>query len=359
MPGLRLLLGARHRSRVGPLAEQFGPAISGGAEPVAVDALDEDSLQRFCRRCSVVLNCAGPGSLIGGRVAQAALAAGCDYVDAGGDELLGRLADAVRASRRAAVVSAGMMPGLSALLPRALADRLDRVTALRSFVGGVDRFTAGAAGDYAASILDGFGESLAAWCDGAKVSRRLDPAHGVDLPGFDGPVTIYPFLSAEATALASQLELDQLLAYNVFGDERVLSVLTRLHASVVTAPDRATPDLDAAAGDLVRAGTVETLGRRRYQSLLFEMEGLRDGTAGVASLLLQASDSYELSGTMAALTVGAVARYRDAFLGLHRAGLVLDPAVILPELDRSPSVMALELVDGPLGDLQPEEAGVL
>src|SRR5207302_8403929 len=102
---------------------------------------DPRSLADFCEGCRVVVNCAGPSSVIGDRVARAAFAAGADYVDVAGERALHAQAVGLPAGRTA-LPGAGMMPGLSELLPRVLAHDHPRRTAhLRAWCGGRGRFT--------------------------------------------------------------------------------------------------------------------------------------------------------------------------------------------------------------------------
>ncbi|WP_341720838.1 NAD(P)H-binding protein [Micromonospora sp. FIMYZ51] len=101
---------------------ELPPAPPGGSpvDRVPVDIDDPATLHRFCDGCAVVVNCAGPAVRIGARVAAAATATGADYVDAAGDAALAEAVGEVCGDRRA-VLSAGLSPGLSELLPRYLA----------------------------------------------------------------------------------------------------------------------------------------------------------------------------------------------------------------------------------------------
>src|SRR5205814_581779 len=139
----------------------------------------------FCAGCTVVV-CAGAASYqVVDRVARAALAAGADYVDAGGDlPLLHRLEPLELAGTgRRALVTAGMMPGLSGLLPRWLAaTRFAAATRLTAHIGVVDHLTAAGAVDYLLSLRDRERESQAAWQDGRRVAGALTPTPDVRIP---------------------------------------------------------------------------------------------------------------------------------------------------------------------------------
>jgi hypothetical protein len=101
-----------------------GEVLAGGrdaAKGVPVDVLDDRSLDDFCRRCSIIVNCAGPVMLLRDRAAQAAFRNRCHYVDLAG---LSFVKEAMLPHHRemadsglSCVVSAGWAPGLTELLP--------------------------------------------------------------------------------------------------------------------------------------------------------------------------------------------------------------------------------------------------
>ena len=107
----------------------FGLLIGGRKPPrealpgsfLSVDVFDEASLARFCGQCSLVINCAGPASAVRERVAAAALAGGCHYVDPGGYTplfpILSSRRPEIRAKRLTFLLTLGILPGLSELFP--------------------------------------------------------------------------------------------------------------------------------------------------------------------------------------------------------------------------------------------------
>lgn len=115
--GRQVLICGRDQAKGEALAAGFDGRVS--AE--GVDVFDDDALDRFCGRCSVVVNTAAPVMVLQDRVAQAALRANCHYVDAASllvvrDRMLprnGEIADAGLSF----VMSAGWFPGMSELLP--------------------------------------------------------------------------------------------------------------------------------------------------------------------------------------------------------------------------------------------------
>jgi saccharopine dehydrogenase-like NADP-dependent oxidoreductase len=112
-----ILIGGRNLANSEAVAADLGDPVS----VVRVDVRDPRSLEEFCGRCSVVVNCGGPVSELQDMVAQAALRTRSHYVDVAGLTL-------VRESMMphdqelsdlglACVVSAGWLPGMTELLP--------------------------------------------------------------------------------------------------------------------------------------------------------------------------------------------------------------------------------------------------
>lgn len=112
-----LLVGGRDLAKLKSVAAELGYRVS--AAPV--DALDATSLDEFCSRCSVIVNCAGPVMLLEDRVAKAAFRQHCHYVDAAGmgvvKERLLPYNQEITALGLSFVISAGWTPGLTELLP--------------------------------------------------------------------------------------------------------------------------------------------------------------------------------------------------------------------------------------------------
>ncbi|GGL51484.1 saccharopine dehydrogenase NADP-binding domain-containing protein [Planomonospora parontospora] len=325
LPG-PLRLGGRDPDRVRRTARP-------GDEAVAVDIAQAARLAGFCAGCDVVVNCAGPSARIQDTVARAALEAGAHYVDVAGDRLdHARLTALARG--RAAVLAAGMMPGLSALLPRALARGAGRPVRLVARVGGLDRFTRAAALDYVASLAGDYAVPLAAWRGHQVIRGALRPAERVALPHFPGRVSAYPYLSRETERLARALGLAEVEWWGVFDGERTLRALS--------APgDR---DPERIAEELELAARLDGLGRRPYFRLVFDLDG--------RVLVVGAADGYELTAALAATAVREVAAGRVP-PGAHDAADVLDPDGVLRDLRDDPAAEVRE----PSGE--PVEEGVL
>lgn len=140
--GGEILIGGRDLSKGNALAGQFDSRASA----LRLDVLDDHSLEEFCSRCSIVVNCVGPVMALQDRVAQAALRARCHYIDAAGMSLVKERMlphrQEIENLGLSFVVSAGWNPGLSELLPvyadalaKAKIDTIESLTAYQSDSG--------------------------------------------------------------------------------------------------------------------------------------------------------------------------------------------------------------------------------
>lgn len=327
---------AGHAVRVGGRDLKRAKAVHGAADAGQVDLADTAALAAFCAGCMVVVNCAGPSYQVLDTVARAALGAGAGYVDAGGDIVA---LDALTAdpppelAGNPAVFSAGLMPGLSGLLPRLLAEG-GPIGRLDVYVGGSVEISRLSAVDALLTRGPRFGQALAAWRDGQVVEHTLAPLRAVALPGFRGRVHAWPFLSAEMARLASALNVAELRNYTVYATENLPTVLAAAWADQLPVEAHVDAVVEAARQDVEECG-------RQYTVLAHAR--LPTGSAtGSRRLLLRTPDSYELSGVVAAAAAAEILAGQVP-AGAHHAADVLDPHRIAGLLAADELVTTLEL----------------
>jgi NAD(P)-dependent dehydrogenase (short-subunit alcohol dehydrogenase family) len=344
-----LRLGARRPERLEPLCAELGDV----ATAVPVDPASPGDLERFCSGCRVLVNCVGPPPALRRAVAAAARAAGADYVDPGGDDVARRDLAAFFPPGTA-VIGAGVLPGLSGLLPRWLAKAgIEPPLRLTAYVASAERMTPAAATEFLLSLDGGYGEAGVAWRAGTRVPHDLEPLAATRLPFFPEPVVGRAYLSTETERLARSLALDEVRWYHVFdADDTILPVLSRLQQEL-----RRGGRLDNLAAELRRAVEIEMFGRVPTQQLVFELSGIVDGRPAQLVAVLRASSTYELTATVTAAAVFEV-MHSAVPVGVHFAAEVLDPALVvrLPEAD---GVVALHVLDRPLADYAELDHGVV
>jgi len=146
-----ILIGGRDLAKAQALASEFDPRVSAAR----LDILDAHSLDDFCSRCSIIVNCAGPVMLLQERVAQAAFRRQCHYIDAAGMSLVKERmlphAREIEDLGLSFVISAGWMPGLSEVLPiyadAQASARMDSVESLTVYFGDSGEWSASALRD--------------------------------------------------------------------------------------------------------------------------------------------------------------------------------------------------------------------
>ncbi|MFC4536728.1 saccharopine dehydrogenase NADP-binding domain-containing protein [Sphaerisporangium dianthi] len=329
--GVRLRVGGRDPGA----AARTAASLPGGAEAMAVDAADEGALARFAAGCAVLLNCAGPAYELAGRPRAAAAAAGAAYVDVMDGSGPGPGPDA----ERTAVLSAGLSPGLSGMLPRLLADGLARPVRFSGGYAWLGTFTRTGALDYLLSLERDFGTPLARWRSGRVVRDRGERVQAV--AGAPRPITVYPYMPEELVRQARTLGLAEAEWVNGFDGRHLLDTLSRV---------RARPDGEPgeAAEAIVRASALDALGRSPYHLLWGELDG-RDA-AGVLirrSVLIRGEDGSALTGVVGAVAARetALGRVPD---GAHEASQVLAAASVVEAVRTHLPGTAVVLSEEPL-----------
>lgn len=356
---------ALHEAGVGPLrvggrdprrAEALVDGDLGGAgTAVAVDIADARALRDFADGCRVLLNAAGPSRAVGAPVVLAARDVGAHLVDVAGDEplhgvLTGLSGDDDATEGRVDLLSAGMQPGLTAILPRYLAAAFARAESLTAWSAIMDRFTRAAAEDYLEGTARRLSEPLAAWRRGRRVSRALRRAdEPVAVPGTSARFADVPIMTAESERLAGDLRLVDGQWHTLMIEGEVGDLLDRLH----------TMGREEAAGALCLASRIDMAGRRPLAVLLAEVRGERvePRGPGIRSGMLRGSGTGALAGAAAAAAVLAVLE-DEVPEGLHYAAEVLDPIRALERVSAVPGV-ELHVVDGPIDLMSIVEEGEL
>jgi len=350
--------------RAGYRSQPLRCEIMPNVEQRQVNIDDEASLARFCKGCSVVLNAAGPSCRIGDKVARAADKAGAHYVDAFGGTLLARQLTALPLSPECcAIHSAGIYPGLSALLPRWMAGQdFDCVRALRGWSGGRERCTPAAAADVLLSAIQGFGKAGVAWVKGCHTKGALTPDDAVEVMGFPGLVHTQPFFSEELKLLVEDLGLHDARWNNVMSSARAIDVISRWCGRLATTELLDEGLLQQAVAELVHTAQIDVTGQIPYYRLVVEMDGERAGRPRCLRAVLRAPDSYRVSGAVAASAVICLLDAPPA-PGVHSADRVLAWDAVCDRLQGWGVVEAFNLVellaDNSRSATIPVEEGVL
>ncbi|AHK18531.1 saccharopine dehydrogenase [Yersinia similis] len=285
---------------------------------IVLDLFDHKALADSCRQVDLVLNAAGPASDIEAHIALTALAKGKHYVDVAGDPVIERtLLVPMAAASSACVLGAGFIPGLAAMLPRYAVECLSPVTQLTVYSGGIEAFTPTSAQDFLSSQYTdrAQGKSGYVWYDGGLYKESLKKA--VSIPTAQRLFDALPYFSFEHERLVTVHSLSHLAAYNLIADQRLLVGLGG--------------EGGAAAQTLIEFSQQLTRQEGEQQHLFMVAKGLLAGQPAVLQLQIRFTNSYQLTGTIAALVTHQV-------LCTHRVGLywlagILPIKVLLSQLN--------------------------
>lgn len=311
--------------------------------------IDEPSLNEFVQHCHLVVNCAGPAHLIGDRLAKVARANDLPYLDVAGDDPLYHklITTGYQETGHTAVLSAGLQPGLTGLLPLWLAQQVDfDIRHLTSYFVLFDRFTQVAADDYMQGASDELSTPLAAWRNGRKQPAALQRIQALTLPFLASAVTALPQVSTENERLAKQLSLDSAKWYNCVTGEHVLNAFNTVQSET----------REQAIETLCRASALDMAGRSPFIWMIIEAQDSRQQTTHTS--VLKGSGNANLTGAIAALTAASLLR-GEIPTGVHFCPQVLAPNLLFPALQQLGAVTLFNQFSQPLEHLLEPELGAI
>jgi saccharopine dehydrogenase-like NADP-dependent oxidoreductase len=188
------------------------------------------SLDKFCKKCDLVINCAGPSRLISDRISLASLRQKKHYVDVAGDEpLYEKLLDnkeEIKSKKLNFILSAGILPGLYGVFPDYIANtEFDSIDSFKYYWAGEGSLSFSAAYDYVCSIEEGFGV-VSSYFDMGEVKKIKEGfSESIILPSPVGEVCIYSVLTPEFIRVARKYQIKSAYAYNAYRDKSDLDVM--------------------------------------------------------------------------------------------------------------------------------------
>ena len=317
----------------------FGLLIGGRKPPrealpgsfLSVDVFDEASLARFCGQCSLVINCAGPASAVRERVAAAALAGGCHYVDPGGYTplfpILSSRRPEIRAKRLTFLLTLGILPGLSELFPVYVARTcFDQVEGFEYACVGRDRWTFPSAWDIAWGVGNiGNGEAPVYYEQGVRrQAGLLASGRRMDLPAPVGRHTVFRLMRDDLQLFVEESGISEAHVYgNNWGCWVTLAtVLVRLAGWYGT--ERR---LAQSARLIMRAAELDMRGRKPGFMLHLRMRGMLRGQPRSVVRTLFLEDTYRATGLCAAIGARLAAEGMEP--DVFRAAQMPDPQAFM------------------------------
>lgn len=296
-----------------------------------VDIFDAASLARFCSRCSLIVNCTGPASLVRDRVALAALHHHCHFIDPGGYTPLFGWLDAqgqeIRNRGLTYLLALGILPGLSEIFPVFVVQtEFDRVDAFECGVVGRDRWTYPSAWDIAWGVGNiGKDEAPVYYERGErKLANLFASAKQVTFPEPVGRHTVFRLMRDD---LQQFIEARGIPDAHTYGNNwgywvslaTVLVRLLRWYGSEKR--------LDRAARLIMRASAWDMRGKRPGFMMHMRARGVCKGQQRHVMRTLFFEDTYRATGVCAAIGARLVTEGMEP--GLFRAAQLPDPGLFM------------------------------
>ncbi|PYG89175.1 NAD-dependent epimerase/dehydratase family protein [Ruminiclostridium sufflavum DSM 19573] len=296
---------------------------------VKTDIYDEASLQAFCRRCSLVINCAGPSCLIREKVAAASVKAGAKYVDTFGTFLIDNAyAQSIR--NGVCVVSAGNVPGLSEILPCSLiSEYFDEVDEIEVYAGGLDYPTFSSTADVLLSSLEGYGYAGSFYNCGEICSELADTSKRIKIWGFDEEVFAKPFIGSEFAALCKRKGVKKGYCYNTVVSKQLGEAM--VNSCIELAAGRAGRSLEKCVEEINTQMELSLFGRKPGYTLVAAVTGSKSGKARTKRVSVKVKSSCEITGIVAGMVAAELAG-KDIPCGIYYPFEITDAGKIMAKL---------------------------
>jgi hypothetical protein len=226
-----ILIGGRDLAKGKALAAEFDSRASA----THLDIFDAHSLDDFCGRCSIVVNCAGPVMALQDRVAQAAFRRRCHYIDAAAMSLVRERmlphSREIEDLGLSFVVSAGWKPGISELLPvyaeaKARA-KMDTIESLTVYFGDSGEWSTSALRDGFWYIRQSGLRSPGYFRKGEWTRAKMSEAsRRVDLGDPVGPGRFFMFSTPELSEVGRRLNDYDVFTYTYLSGFRTVIAAT-------------------------------------------------------------------------------------------------------------------------------------
>lgn len=324
-----IVIGARDATRASAIAAEIGGKVSASR----LDVLDSRSLDEFCSRCSIVINCAGPVMLLQGRVAQSALRNRCHYIDLAGvtfvKERMLPHGQEIADAGLSFVVSAGWMPGITELLP-AYANaqartKLDSVESLTIYFGDGGDWSANALRDGVWFIHKEGLRSPGYFHKGEWVRAKMSAAsRKINLGGPVGPGQFSLFSTPEMNEIGRQLKDCDVFIYTYLSGLRTILAATLM--AVMPLPD-------SLSVRMLR----NVFRRNRLPVEGFVTAHVVGRSQGVkhrftAQIVFDKHRGYWVNGVVPAAVARLLSTRADVKPGVHYLSDAVDPIAFMPAL---------------------------
>ncbi|MGA7560392.1 MAG: saccharopine dehydrogenase NADP-binding domain-containing protein [Terriglobales bacterium] len=327
-----ILIGGRDLAKSRAVATELDSKVSAAQ----LDILDNCSLDDFCSRCSIIVNCAGPVMALQDRVAQAALRARCHYIDAAGMSVVKERMlphrQKIEDSGLSFVISAGWNPGLSELLPvyaDALARaKMDTIESLSVFQADSGEWSESALRDAVWYVRKTGIQSPGYFHKGELTPVKMSEAsRRVDLGDPVGPGRFALYSTPEMSEVARRLNHCDVFPYAYVSGFR--TVVETILMALIPLPEELSVRMFR---NIFRRNRLPVDGFVSAQ-IIGRSQGRR--LALTVQVVYRARRDYRIHGLTLATVARMVSEGKSVQPGVHFLSDAVDPIAFLGELRRS------------------------
>lgn len=324
-----------------------------------LDIFDNESLENFCKTCTVVLNCAGPTYKIRDSIANVCNKFNVKYVDVNGEILLNEeVLNKLSLNSNCYIIGSGAVPGLSSILPSYYCNKdFDTISSIKCYQGGREKATRNSIIDIMASSFESSGYPNSYYDNGdIKKDDNIDIEFKYPVIGFQENIFLKPYLSKEIISVAKKCHIDTAFWYNAIPDEEILNVANNMYTNA----------LKSGLGKMSESQIDENFrifqavytSRPIWNSIVYEIYGTKEGKNYSERIICNLNESYKVCGIVAAMTVEALLN-KDV-TGLHWSYEIVNAEEVINKLINSNAISDLSvseiIIDEESGEELEEES---
>ena len=296
-----IVISGRSIKKADEAAANLGARVSGQM----VDINDQSTLDVFCRRCDIVINCAGPSAVVQDRVALAAIRQSIHYVDPGGYNMLYKILEEkeneIKNKGLRFVISAGLFPGLSEVFPAYIAKtQFESVNYLELYYVGHDRWTYNSAYDIVSSLkeMENYGF---VYFDNGRMKKlgKVSGIKKIKLPPPLGSVRVFPFFSPEILQVVQKYGIKSAQTY---GTNSGIFVPLTMFYIMLFRQYKTQKQKERSAMLIAKAAELDLKKRSPYFIMYLIIEGKMAGKKKRIVSKLVFGDTYKPTGLSLAIT---------------------------------------------------------
>lgn len=298
-----------------------------------VDVFQSDTLDTICQDCGIIINCAGPSTVILVRVANACLRHNCHYIDVGGYDVLYDLLkdknEDIRKRELTFLISAGWIPGLSGIFPKYIASiassLFETVDSLKIYYGGREKWSYTSCRDMVWTIFQDF---AGIFKHGKWIKKNILTSPRIaKLPYPLGIQVVFPLFNNQSRSFAEEMKYQLFAEYVGSGEHSLLTGLVAIYIKMFMKKKK-----EKAAQILMKA--IEENWRHRGSAGLVYVvvKGKQNNKERQIRASIFTQENYRLTGIVPAITAKMLMENKISTKGIYYLCEVVDSDYFMKQI---------------------------